>query len=440
MTTHYIKLLELIAIKNISNKTFLHVNFSFEKKLDFYLEIDEFTSKSINTCVLEKETYRYRLSFNNHYDLNNQQDIGILTRTYLNHSENIPFQCSKDYINMLTAIKEIEHIDDLDKLGFVYQNLESPIKEPGDLENQDLTLSTADPSNNAVTYFGLWLLALGMVFIIGLSYYSSNFLNIFNPNAKSLAQSIELDVDSVTNQYDLSDLESLDQDGNIYDYDMVNHSENNNNNESDDLIEDILSGENTIPFLELEETLTYSIAKGNVALTFDDGPTKYSLEIVDILKEYGVGGTFFFIGQNAEEHPDYVEYVHSNGYSIGSHSSSHPNMPTLSYKKQELELVASLDLLGEITKEKIRLFRPPYGNFNKHLQNLVDENHYKLVLWNVDPEDWNTRNSERIFNDIKTSDVSGSIILLHESKAVVDALPRIIEYLQELDLEIVNLK
>ena len=54
MTTHYIKLLELIAIKNISNKTFLHVNFSFEKKLDFYLEIDEFTSKSINTCVLEK--------------------------------------------------------------------------------------------------------------------------------------------------------------------------------------------------------------------------------------------------------------------------------------------------------------------------------------------------------------------------------------------------
>ena len=63
-----------------------------------------------------------------------------------------------------------------------------------------------------------------------------------------------------------------------------------------------------------------------------------------------------------------------------------------------------------------------------------------MVLWNNDPKDWKTRNSDRILDDIQSSDVSGSIILLHESQAVIDALPNIVEYLQQFDLEIVNLK
>ena len=51
-----------------------------------------------------------------------------------------------------------------------------------------------------------------------------------------------------------------------------------------------------------------------------------------------------------------------------------------------------------------------------------------------------SNHSDKIFNYVKRSDASGSIILLHETQAVVDALPRIIEYLQAQDLEFVNLQ
>ena len=64
---------------------------------------------------------------------------------------------------------------------------------------------------------------------------------------------------------------------------------------------------------------------------------------------------------------------------------------------------------------------------------------YKMVLWNNDPEDWRTHDTYKILNHIKNSNVSGSIVILHETQAVLDALPRMIEYFQELGLQIVSL-
>lgn len=195
-----------------------------------------------------------------------------------------------------------------------------------------------------------------------------------------------------------------------------------------------------VPFLELEKTITYDIPEGYVALTFDDGPSEYSVDIMKVLEKYEVGGTFFFIGYNVKKYSDYVQHIHAKGYSIGSHSINHANMITLSHEEQEKELVQSINLLRELTNEEIVLFRPPYGSYNKNLKDILTENQYKMVLWNNDPMDWKTRNPDKIFSDIKSSNVSGSIILLHESQAVIDALPSIIEYLQELDLKIVSLK
>lgn len=193
-------------------------------------------------------------------------------------------------------------------------------------------------------------------------------------------------------------------------------------------------------FIELEDYLVYNLPEGKVALTFDDGPSQYTKEIIDILKEYKVGATFFLVGYNVRKYPDYAKYIHSNGYSIGSHSMSHLDMSKLSYEKQKNELISSINILKETIDEDISLFRPPYGSFNKQLENLVISQECKIVLWNNDPEDWKTRDADKIFESIKNSNTSGAIILLHESQAVIDSLPRIIEYLQGQNLEIVNLK
>ncbi|MNM93967.1 Peptidoglycan-N-acetylglucosamine deacetylase [compost metagenome] len=199
------------------------------------------------------------------------------------------------------------------------------------------------------------------------------------------------------------------------------------------------NNESAIASEVLAEAVTYSIPKGRVALTFDDGPSKYTKDIVDILKEHEIGGTFFFVGKNVGHYSDSVKYVHNNGYSIGNHSMNHRNLVKLSNEKQEYEILDSNKLLEELIQEKVVLFRPPYGSKNAVTKEILIKNDKKMVLWNTDPEDWKSRDANAIYQAIAKSKVNGSIILLHESQATIDALPKIIKYLQSKQLEIVNL-
>jgi peptidoglycan/xylan/chitin deacetylase (PgdA/CDA1 family) len=70
----------------------------------------------------------------------------------------------------------------------------------------------------------------------------------------------------------------------------------------------------------------YSVSKGTVALTIDDGPTKYTEQLLKVLKEKGIHVTFFFLGQNATAYPKSVTEAAYDGDEIGYHSNSHPNM------------------------------------------------------------------------------------------------------------------
>lgn len=412
MPVYYGKLLELKAIKKASHKRFLQVKLMFKEDIDIYLEIDEFTSNEISTAIEGNKGYKYRLGFKNYYDSDRKQHIATLTRTYLDHSDNISFSCSEAYINILTSIKNIKDTSDLDKLSFVSRNFPSIDEKE---EEKELIPNVENKINvRKLPRFATF--GFTAIFIILFSYLIIFSLNEVKINREALAGSIELD-----NEVNIEQDQSLDLDDDI-------------------ILEETFLEESNIDFVELDETITYDIPLGNVALTFDDGPSQYSMEIVNILKKHEIGGTFFFVGQNVERFADSVRYVQSNGYSIGSHSINHYNIPTLSYEDQEIELVQSIELLKEIADTEVTLFRPPYGSYSEHLKNLINENKYKMVLWNNDPKDWKTRNSDQIFHDIQNSEVSGSIILLHESQAVVDALPNIIEYLKQLDLKIVSLK
>ena len=167
---------------------------------------------------------------------------------------------------------------------------------------------------------------------------------------------------------------------------------------------------------------------------------KYSKDLVNVLKRHKVGGTFFYIGTNVKQYPEYVEYAKKNGFSIGSHSMSHAKFTKLLIKKQEKEILQSNQLIEKITGESVVLFRPPYGARNNSTVSLAGKNDLDIVLWNIDTVDWKSRNSKKIIQAVKKENASGSIILLHESKATLDALPDIINYLKKQDLEIVNLE
>ena len=119
---------------------------------------------------------------------------------------------------------------------------------------------------------------------------------------------------------------------------------------------------------------------------------------------------------------------------------NHPKFTSLSYQKQEKELTQANTIIEKITKEPVTLFRPPYGAKNSNTSKLTKKYNQKMVIWSIDTRDWESRNAKKILTVVKSSKTSGSIILLHESAAVVEALPDIIKHLQKEDLKIVNLQ
>lgn len=406
------KLLELKSVQEVSNKFYLQIRLSFGEELDLYLEIDDFTANNINIAIKGDEKYKYRLSFNNSFDIIKEQYVAIVARTFLENSHRITFYCSKEFVDILDSIKNTQDISELDKLPFISRSLEPTINE------QEIKIITQDEvkEEKQIKLVPMSLFSLIAIFLVLLVSIAAISLDKANITEKVLAESIEANTDIIVIKKDVS------------------YSEDNI------IFEDFSSIEPIIPYLVLEETMTYSLPKGYVALTFDDGPSQYTKEIVDVLKEHDAGGTFFFIAQGIGNYIDQVNYVKSNGFSIGSHSLNHINIPTLPLKNQEIELVQSIELLNEVTNSHITFFRPPYGAYSEDLKDLIIEHDYRMVLWNNDPEDWKTSNPDSILKNIQVTDASGAIILLHESQSVIDALPMIINYLQELGLKIVNLK
>ena len=155
-----------------------------------------------------------------------------------------------------------------------------------------------------------------------------------------------------------------------------------------------------------------------IALTFDDGPhTKYTLEILDILKENNAVATFFIIGENAEEHPDLVRKINESGCEIGNHTWSHAYLDKLSENAIREELRRAHTRLFELTGCHPRLFRPPGGRTNETVMKVAREFNYVSVLWSKDTRDWSCPSVDDVISSALKNPSNGDIILFHDYNA-----------------------
>lgn len=188
-----------------------------------------------------------------------------------------------------------------------------------------------------------------------------------------------------------------------------------------------------------------------VALTFDDGPDpEWTPKILDILKAAKVKAAFFLVGVNAERYPNLVRRIVDEGHEIGNHTYYHPNLALCWPEHVRLELNATELLIQTLTGRGTTLFRPPYAADTQpaRLADLVplqiaQDQNYLVVLENIDPQDWAKPGADVILQRIKQQRHDGNIILLHDAggdrSQTVEALPRIIEYLQARNDTIVPL-
>ncbi|MNS43188.1 Poly-beta-1,6-N-acetyl-D-glucosamine synthase [compost metagenome] len=195
----------------------------------------------------------------------------------------------------------------------------------------------------------------------------------------------------------------------------------------------------------------YGVGTKQMILTFDDGPDgKYTPEILKILQEEKVPATFFIIGQNAENNIPLVKELYKEGYEIGNHTFSHPNLAEVSLQRQRLELNATRRLIECITGHSTVLFRPPF-NADSEPQSYAEiepvamskKDNYLAIGESIDPRDWEKGvSADTIFQRVVDQQNLGSIILLHDAGGdrtqTIKALPRIIHYFKNKGYKFIN--
>lgn len=200
-----------------------------------------------------------------------------------------------------------------------------------------------------------------------------------------------------------------------------------------------------------EENQAVEGEKHQVYLTFDDGPSEYTGEILDILEKYGVKATFFVTGREDEDSKAVYKRIADEGHTLGMHSYS--NKYSVLYQSEEAfedDFHALQDYLYEVTGVKSRYYRFPGGSSNQ-ISNVPMANfiHF-LNTQGVVYYDWNVSSgdaastaytAEEMIANV-TEDVvkyKTSVVLLHDSadkKTTVEMLGTLIETLQGMDTEI----
>ncbi|WUI01809.1 polysaccharide deacetylase family protein [Spirillospora sp. NBC_00431] len=167
-----------------------------------------------------------------------------------------------------------------------------------------------------------------------------------------------------------------------------------------------------------------------VALTFDDGPAESTVELLDILAARKVKATFFLIGQNAAEHPDLVRREHEAGHELADHSYSHADLGRASEEKILSELTRTQDAIRRASGVTPVMLRPPYGSTSKRLTRITRRMGLAQVLWTVDPQDWDSRDTEDVERRVLKAAKPGHIVLMHDiHRTTVKAVPKIIDRL-----------
>lgn len=152
------------------------------------------------------------------------------------------------------------------------------------------------------------------------------------------------------------------------------------------------------PELGLEpygQVVTSCTVPGTLALTFDDGPWRYTSDLLDLLKRKGVRATFFVCGSNIAEdqltgygHPQILRRMITSGHQIGTHTWAHPNLAELSRSEVLRQMYLNEQALVAILGILPTYFRPPYLEWSEDTLDAMAELGYHIITLDVDTRDW----------------------------------------------------
>ena len=182
-------------------------------------------------------------------------------------------------------------------------------------------------------------------------------------------------------------------------------------------------------------------ASPDVALTFDDGPTEYTPQVLDLLKEFNRKATFFLIGRQVEKYPGLVQRMLAEGHTVGNHTWSHArNTGFLNAGEMEAEIRACDRAIQAVTARKVKFYRPPFGVTNPSVKKAVQKTGHNVMGWSVRSLDTVIPEEGKILERIFRSLRPGKVILLHDtSQKSVNVLREVLKELERRSLRAVPL-
>jgi len=193
------------------------------------------------------------------------------------------------------------------------------------------------------------------------------------------------------------------------------------------------------------QTFDHCINPGEVALTFNDGPSlEYTNTILDILEKENVKATFFISGEDCdlkfnEEAKQIIQREYNSGHTIASHTYSHPvGITDLPEEILRNDINKLSETIYDIIGVKPAFFRPPHGEYNDSSLKVLKQCNMKAnILWNLDSEDWNKESNpldryKKIMNNLDVN--SNSFITLNhdtEKRMALIDLHNIIQFVKE---------
>lgn len=171
-----------------------------------------------------------------------------------------------------------------------------------------------------------------------------------------------------------------------------------------------------------------------VALTYDDGPGGNDLtdRLIKSYKKHHAHATFFVIGKNVKAYPEEVKKMVDAGHEVGNHSYTHPILSKVGAKKAEKEIADTDKAIEDAGLEKPTLLRPPYGATNRKVDDVAGEHDKRVIMWDVDTLDWQTKSKPKTIAAVKQNVQPGAIVLMHSiHQPTVDATDDILQYLED---------
>lgn len=179
--------------------------------------------------------------------------------------------------------------------------------------------------------------------------------------------------------------------------------------------------------------------KPMIALTFDDGPGDGTERILRVLQENGAKATFFELGGRIQARPELSKKLAEAGMQMASHTYDHPDLTKISEEDVSSQYTRAEKAMEKATGGKPTALRPPYGASNERVRSQTP---YPLILWNVDSEDWSSRDAEAICNAVYDANPGdGDILLFHDIyDSTADAIETLVPYFKEKGYQMVTVE